>query len=570
MKLYLIAYGTVLLVASVFARKQTWVEAVGQTINLDVAVYGATPGGVASAVAALQTGYAPRNYTVGLINPTGHVGGMVAGGLGHTDIGNSSVIGGIAAHFFREVCNGTQNIGTGPCHFFAPSAAEAAFDRMLSQASDGRLTQLKRYRVVSATMEQLNYASIARHRPSYGADGLRATVQHSARAASPASTGPAIKCIQLVQQTGVLSDPSGIARDEGAALRDGTVLQVCARVFIDATYEGDLAAVAGADLAFGREASSQHNESMAGMLSSSLEVEYGNPINQFRKAINGTGPQGELLPLLYGGPLSPAGAADNHTMAYNYRMCLARKSAGKSLPLPMPPGGYDPADWELLRRYIASIGPSDAGELSSYMNVQWLLPTAPDKSDVNNHGPITTDFSQGSWEYPPFNWTRRREIIRNHIDYTAGLMHFLAEDPAVPPSVHGSMAALGLPSDEFQDATETGIQGWPYQLYVREANRLIGQYVFLQMDRSDPSRFRKNTVIGLAAYNIDVHHGVRYYRQPEMERRIGGGAQGVTSEGAGDTATAPLVWNEGNFDRWHELGPTDIPYEVLVPRDDGL
>lgn len=130
----------------------------------------------------------------------------------------------------------------------------------------------------------------------------------------------------------------------------------------------------------------------------------------------------------------------------------------------------------------------------------------------------------------------------------------------MPSAVKGAMAGLGLPTDEFQDDSETGIKGWPYQLYVREANRLQGQYIFVQMDRSDPSRFKKNSTIGCVSYNIDVHHGVRYIRKDSE------GVPGNTGIG-GDAS--PTVWNEGNFDRWHELGPADIPYEILVPRDDG-
>lgn len=407
-----------------------WIAATGTELQFDVAVYGATPGGIASAISALETGFSPREYTVALINPSGHVGEMVSGGLGHTDIGDPKIVGGIAADFFRQVCNGSTAdaslaANSKSCYDFPPSWAENAFNRMLSQAAGARLTVLQRHRIVSATRAP-NDATRFRAKPTYNQDGLRASPSEAHDSSELGSAGKPIDCIQLVQQTGVLSDPAQVAIDEQNALQSNQVVNLCAKMFIDASYEGDLAAAAGADLAFGREGQSDFGEDMAGMLSDQLESTYGNPSNQFHKPINGTSPDGSTLPLLYDGPLSSPGDADNHTMAYNYRMCLARKSAGKSTPLPLPPSGYDPAHWELLRRYIATLDPSTADQLSSYIRVQWLDPTAPDKSDVNNNGPITTDFSQGSWDYPAFNWTRRREIIRAHIDYTAGLLHFLS------------------------------------------------------------------------------------------------------------------------------------------------
>jgi hypothetical protein len=290
-----------------------------------------------------------------------------------------------------------------------------------------------------------------------------------------------------------------------------------ASVFIDATYEGDLMAKAKVSYAIGREGRDQYNESIAGVQARSLSHQWPVPVSPW----NGD----KLLPFVRAGPAGEAGAADKKTQAYNFRLCMTQRKDNQ-VPFPKP-AKYDPSQYELLTRFLAKKPGLKVGQMMNPV----AMPNG--KTDTNNNGPLSTDFIGGNWEYPEGDYATRERIWQEHVDYVQGFMYFLANDPRVPPALHAEMATWGLAKDEF---TDTG--NWPHQLYVREARRMLGEFVMSQADIMDQRT--KDDSVGLGSYNTDSHHVQRV----------------PTKDGA--------VINEGDFQV--RVQPYAIPYRSLVPR----
>ena len=308
-------------------------------------------------------------------------------------------------------------------------------------------------------------------------------------------------------------------------------------VFVDASYEGDLLAAAGVPYAVGREDRSLHGERWAGR----QELRPGRHamppwISPFRDDPDGL-IAGRLPPQVRTEPLVPIGAGDGGVMAYGYRTCLTR--ADDRLPFERR-DGYDEAHWELGRRLFAywrSVGfePS-AGALLG------LEPNLPNgKCDGNSLGPFSLNVLDGSaWEYPDAAPDRREEIRLAHLHHTVDFLYFLATDPAVPASVRQEIRRWGLPRDEFADTDHL-----PHQLYVREARRMVGEYVLTEHDlvagRAQPD------AVALGSYHLDVREVQRTWQWiPEHPQPIA------------------MVFNEGYLSV--PVPPYGIPYRALVPR----
>ncbi len=433
------------------------------TRQFDVVVYGATAAGALAAIAAARAG-----AHVAVLEPGRHVGGMVSGGLGHTDYGDRRVIGGLAREFYQRVARayGTETWGVvGP----EPHVAEQIFRDWLDEAT--------------------------------------VTIVFDARLASVRMCGRRITHLMTAQ---------GLAFG--------------ARVFIDASYEGDLLARAGVPYAVGRESITQYGEGWAGR----------RPIlpgqHQFAVPISpyGVGDDSQLLPLIHDRPLVPEGQADGGVQAFCFRVCLTTQ-VDNQLPF-HPPDGYDPQRFELLRRYLA------AGAAVTARSLMSLVPNLPnDKCDVNSIGPISTNLLDGSsWDYPEADAQRRQEIWADHLQYTQGLLFFLATDPAVPAAIQQDINRWGLCRDEFTDTAH-----WPHQLYVREARRMRGEYWMTQADLED-QRIKYDTV-GMGSYNIDIREVQRVPVLLSRHHRL-----------VGET------YNEGYLSV--PVAPYAIPYRSLVPR----
>lgn len=447
-----------------------------QPFDADVLVYGGTPGGIQAALAAANEG-----LTVILATPMPLLGGMMTGGLGATDTGNTTAIGGAALAFFQAVCAayGKPVPPAGGCWDFEPHVAGAIFDALVAAAP--RVAVRLNATLVRATVASGRVTSVA----------LAATA-----AAEAAGTA--------------------------AALRALPAADVAARVFIDASYEGDLLDAAGVATAVGREGREAYNESHAGVLAEPSAFGQ-HQFNVFVDAVNHT--TGAPLPGVSGDPPGAVGAGDAKVQAFNFRLCMTR-NASNLRPFPRPPS-YDAGDWEIARRFLAA---ANVTRFTSLMN---LVPIPGAKTDTNNNGPVSTDIIGGSWAWPRGTPAARRAVFDAHVRYTLGFFWFLQTDAGVPPPVQAEARTWGLAADEF---VATG--GVPPQLYVREGRRLVGDFVFTQRDRQ--TNVSKADSIGLFSYNIDSHHAQRY-----VDAR--GGAM-----------------NEGDFELYG--GPLgQIPYRALLP-----
>lgn len=296
-----------------------------------------------------------------------------------------------------------------------------------------------------------------------------------------------------------------------------------AAVFVDASYEGDLMAQAGVTYTCGREGIRQYGESLAG-------VRPKDPNHQFDFPVPAYDEQGKLLTEIQKAPRGKLGAEDRKIQAYNFRMILTDRPEDR-IPFPKPPD-YDPARFRLLERFlrefVRQMGRSPRMD-------EILLPRAIAKHnwDFNNRGPFSTDFIGRNWDYPEASYARRAEIWQEHVHYTKGLFYFLTHDPGVPKPLQHELLEFGLAKDEF-----VANQNWPHQLYVREARRMIGDFVMTQRDIQ--TDLTKPDAIGMGSYNSDSHNVQRY----------------VTEEG--------YAQNEGNMEV--PVTPYQIPYRILLPR----
>lgn len=296
-------------------------------------------------------------------------------------------------------------------------------------------------------------------------------------------------------------------------MEDGSVYR--AAVFVDATYEGDLLARAGLSYTVGREASSQYDESFAGRQGPAAHPRAGKfevRLDPYR--VPGDPSSGLLPLLLQAGEIGEIGSADRLVQSYNYRVCLTNRPENR-IPLEAPEN-YDPADFELLGRWIEAR--LSAGETLALSDFCKYDPLPNGKYDFNNRWPISTDFIGGSSDYPEASFTEREAIAARHEYYLRGFFHFLANDSRVPENIRREMQSFGLAKDEF-----AANGGWPHQLYVREARRMVSDFVMTQ-HHCQGRELAPNSV-GLAAYGIDIHavRRIVHEGQPVNEGSNGGG-----------------------------------------------
>ena len=338
---------------------------------------------------------------------------------------------------------------------------------------------------------------------------------------------------EIVQEAGDVTVFHKHRLDEkGGVKREGTrVLEIRtdngeafqAAIFIDATYEGDLMAQAGVSYTWGREGVDQYHESLAGVRPKDAHHQFDFPVSAYDET-------GNLLPEIQSGSRGELGAGDQKIQAYNFRMILTQDRENR-VPFPQPPD-YSANRYELLRRFLAEFSRQEARPPRLD---EILLPReiADHKWDFNNRGPFSTDYIGGNWEYPNASYRRRLEIWQDHINYTKGLFYFLARDPRVPRPLQEEISEFGLAQDEFVDN-----ENWPHQLYVREARRMVGDFVMTQKDVQ--TELTKPDVIGMGSYNSDSHNVQRY----------------MTEQGHAQ--------NEGNMEV--PVTPYQIPYRILLPR----
>lgn len=463
--------------------------------SYDVVVYGGTSGGVVAAVQVARMG-----RTVVLIEPGRHLGGLSAGGLGATDIGVKKAIGGLSREFYHRLWlyyrddrvwkYGTRAeyppVGRGrrgwddeqAWWMFEPHAAEAVFNEMIREAK------------VPVVF------------------GERLDLKHG-----------------VVRQ--------GL-RIERIVMESGRVF--VAKVFLDASYEGDLMAKAGVSYVVGREPNARYGERLNGVQPHREHEQYYS-YHQFLKPVDPyikrRDPSSGLLPSVTADGPGREGEGDRGIQAYCFRTCLTDQPDNMA-PIAKPKQ-YDPRRYELLLRYfeagfdklpvdpIGRIGPG------SY------LPNR--KTDNNNIHAVSVDNTGMNYAYPDGDHATREKIVEDHRVYQQGLYWTLANHPRVPKPIRREMSRWGLAKDEFTDNDH-----WPHQLYIREARRMIGPYVVTEHNclgqRSVPDS------VGLGSYGMDSHNVKRYIDEYGRARNEGN------------------VQTEGNI----ALRPYPISYQAIVPK----
>jgi hypothetical protein len=408
-----------------------------------------------------------------LVEPGRHLGGMTSGGLGYTDVGDVRVLGGMAARLRTDIA---EHYGVAPGHFAGPEphVAESIFARWLELA--------------------------------------RVDVEFERR-------------VSAVEVSG--------SRIRAASFGD---LQVQAGAFVDASYEGDLLALAGVPFAVGRESRSLYGETFAGRREP-VPGRHSMPewVSPFRDDPSGL-IAGPLLPQIKPEPMVEVGDGDGGVMSYGYRVCLA--TAADRIPFERR-DGYDPAHWELGRRLFARA--PEVLPAGRYLGLEQNLPGG--KADGNSLGPFSLSVLDGAaWEYPTAAPQRREELRLHHLHHAQDFLWWLSTDEGVPASVRDEMQRWGLPRDEFADTGHL-----PHQLYVREARRMLGEHVLTEHDLVQGLRHPDTVAMG--SYHIDIREVQCAWRWVyEHPDPIGM----VVSEGYLSVAVPPYA----------------IPYRSLLPRRD--
>lgn len=448
----------------------------------DLVIYGGTSAGIVAAVQAKKMG-----KTAVIVCPDKHLGGLSAGGLGFTDTGNKSVIGGLSRDFYHRVWKEYQK----PETWTWQKRDEYGNKGQGTPAMDGehRTMWIFEPHVAEQVFEDyVKEFSIPVHRDRW-----------------------------LDRKNGVKKEGDRIV---SIATLDGAVWR--GKMFIDATYEGDLMAAAGVSYHVGREANATYGETWNGNQVGVLHHghHFKKPISPY--VVPGK-PESGLLPHIDNDPPGEKNSEDKRLQAYCYRMCLTNLAENR-IPFPKPEG-YDPREYELLVRVFEAGWREHFGKFDPIPN---------HKTDTNNHGPFSTDDIGANYDYPEATYERRREILRAHQVYQKGLMYFMANDPRVPEEVRAAMSKWGLPKDEFKDN-----DNWSHQIYVRESRRMIGSYVMTELDCLDKKATPDS--VGMGSYTLDSHNVRRY----------------VTPDGH--------VQNEGDIGV-HCPRPYEVAYGALVPK----
>ena len=440
----------------------------------DIVVYGGTSAGVTAAVQAKRMG-----KTAVIVCPEKHLGGLTAGGLGWTDSGRKEAVGGLAREFY------------------------------------GRMK--KHYDKSEAWIYQ-KPEEYSRYRP--GDDAMWVFEPHVAEQGFEELVKeyniPVYRNKWLKRQGGVRKNGTRII---SITMLDGTTYH--GRMFIDATYEGDLMASAGISYHVGREGNDVYGETLNGVQTrNATSHQFEKPVDPYVKPGN---PDSGLLPRIHSGSPGKEGTGDKRIQAYNFRMCLTKVPENRK-PFPKPKN-YDPMQYELLARYL------DQGWRAIFVKFD---PAPNNKTDTNNHGAFSTDNIGMNYDYPKGSYKQRQKIIKEHENYQKGLMWFLAYDPRVPEDVRKKASQWGLAKDEFKDNGN-----WPHQIYVRESKRMVSDFVTteLHLRRIKPTP----KPIGMGSYNMDSHNVQRYVDKNGHAR------------------------NEGDI-QVNPGGPYPISYGAIVPK----
>jgi FAD dependent oxidoreductase len=495
-------------------------------IETDVCVFGASSGGIAAAIQATRMG-----KSVVIAEPGHFIGGLTTGGLGATDIGNKAAIGGIAREFYRRIArhyaqDSAWTFETRAEYFAKRGSGQSKASDLTS--ADATMWTFEPHVAEEIFNEMLKEAKV----PVYFEQRLEFVRKEHGRI------------------TEMVVENANVYR---------------AKMFIDATYEGDLLAKSDVSFVVGRESNREYDETLNGIRAETPKHQFLVPVDPYVKP--GETNSG-LLPFIQGREASASsssegdksiddddddtekpvtktkkedsyrqtgrvggkpGEGDTRVQTYNYRLCFTTNAANRmSLEAPRH---YEAGKYELLARYFeALVAAGRQPKLIEFWNPIWL---PNQKTDINNNGGFSTDFIGGSWDYPEADYKTRERIAKEHEDYTRGFLTFLATSPRVPENIREEMKLWGPCKDEFQTT-----DGWPNQIYVREARRMISDYVMTESHCRGKQRAEDS--ISLAAYNMDSHNVQRIVKNGRVENE-------------GDVQVAPM-------------SPYPISYRAIVPK----
>jgi hypothetical protein len=461
--------------------KQSATTTSGETA--DIIIYGGTAAAITAAVQAKKMG-----KSVIVVSPDTHLGGLSAGGLGFTDVGNKSVIGGLAREFYHRVYLHYQNDSSWKWQ----KREEFGNKGQGTVAMDGaeRTMWIFEPHVAERIFEDL------------------------------------VKEFKIdVRRDEWLNRDSGVVKEGGKIVSIKTLSgkTFSGKMFIDATYEGDLMASAKVSYHVGRESNSVYNEEWNGVQTEVFQHKHYFMKNISPYKIPGDSTSG-LVARVSAEPPGKKGEGDKKLQAYCFRMCLSNNPDNRVAFA--KPEGYDSTQYELLARVF------EAGWDELFEKFD-LIPNK--KTDTNNHGPFSTDNIGMNYDYPDASYERRKQIIKEHELYQKGLMYFLATNKRIPANVQKEFNTWGLAKDEF---TDNG--NWPHQIYVREARRMVSDYVMTENETLGRKEVPKS--IGMGSYSLDAHNAQRY----------------VKADG--------FVQNEGDIGV-HPKNPYAISYGAIIPKE---
>ena len=441
--------------------------------SYDVVIYGSTPSGVMAAMAASREG-----LKVAIVESGNHIGGMIAGGLCKSDVGNITAVGGLAREFFFRVENYYgRDVSSG--YSIEPHVAEELFLQCVDES-------------------QIDVYYECRLKKSGGVQKSGATIE-------------------------------SITTENNLVFKG--------KVFIDCTYEGDLMAMSGVSYTIGREGRDEYGETLAGIRSFPYNVgvrpvPYRKDQNNFRYDLAAYSVNRGFLPGISYKDEADAGKGDKKLPAYNYRLCITDDPANQ-IPFARP-ANYDAFQYELLIQWLLLLKHSQGNRTLKMTDVFYLGDLPGNKYDLNNSGPFSSDFIGHSWDYPEADYKIRDEIANQHRDYLQGLLFFLSNNLRVPLELRVEVSRWGLAKDEFTDN-----DNWPYQLYIREARRMVGDFVMTQKDLV--TDINKYDSVGMGSYWIDSHHVQRVFTE------------------------TGLIKNEGEIQV--AVAPYQMPYRILLPKE---
>ncbi len=461
--------------------------------SFDIVIYCGTSAGVTAAIQAAR-----MNNTVLIIEPSNRIGGQTTGGLGQTDIGNKHAIGGISKEFYQNIKNyysKSENWNWqkksdyhGSSHSHKPNHEDTMWTFEPSAALKVYLEMLKNDKITIQYKQRLNRKT--------GVKKVKGTI------------------VSLTMESGET---------------------YYGKMFIDASYEGDLMASTGVSYTVGREGNSTYGESLNGVQTGKTAKSlngHKSTASESHNFVNGVdpykmkgNPNSGILPFMNTEIPGNIGDDDKKIQAYCFRMCLTNKPENRIEF--SKPSNYKEQNYELLFRNF------EAG----FDKVPWINSKMPNKkTDTNNKGGFSTDFIGQNYDYPEATYKEREIIIENHRTYQQGLMWTLANHKRVPQKIREEVSYWGTCKDEFVRE-----DGWPQQLYIREARRMISDLVITEKHCEDIEKV--NDGIGLASYTMDSHHAQRY----------------ITQKG--------YVLNEGNVEaKVHK--PFPISYRSIIPKNE--